>query len=455
MGTTLHARILDNYTKSDVTSFFGDGSMETNFNYASKTPYPARKEAMSCQPIPEGYNPIFTQLLARHGSRGLSSNKYDELTLQIWQQARKEKVLTKLGELLAADIQALTKATLEVGYGNLSQLGKQEQEALGERLVTRQAQLFSLAQTKNQRIEIVTSGKARAEVSADYFMRGMLAISPTLHTLFNPLYQDSKQLYFHKIDENSAYQNYIHHDPALLKTLDKIKNQPQSHKIAHAVLERLYTKSFVERLAKNSYSFQSRETRKVRSPNAIDAAIALYNLYCIIPAMQKEGVWHFERYIHDSEALWFAYLKDARDFYRKGPGFKNQTITYQIAKTLQDDFFTQVDEVISGNSNKVAKLRFAHAETVIPWVVLMQIPGYCQAVEPEEIYSYANNPWRGEFVSPFTANIQWDVYKNDKNHLIIRQLYNEKQIAFKTDCHPIAPGSLYYDYQTLLTCYRK
>ncbi|HHF7347331.1 TPA: histidine-type phosphatase [Legionella feeleii] len=429
--------------------------METNFNYASKTPYPARKEAANYQPVPEGYYPIFTQLLARHGARVLSGNKYNELTLQIWQQARREKLLTKLGELLALDIQEITKAALSVGYGNLSQLGKLEQEALGKRLVTRQALLFSLAQTKNQRIEIATSGKARAEMSADYFIQGMLTVSPALHTLFNPLQQDSKQLYFHKTDENSAYQNYIHNDPTLLETLDKIKNQPKSHEVAHAVLERLYTKSFVDRLAKTRYSFQSRETGKIRRPNEIDAAIALYNLYCIAPAMQEEGAWHFERYIHDSEALWLAYLKDAQDFYCKGPGFKNQTMTYQIAKTLQDDFFTQVDEVISGNSNKVAKLRFAHAETIIPWVALMQIPGCCQAVEPEEIYTYANNPWRGEFVSPFSANIQWDVYKNDKNHVIIRQLYNEKQIAFKTDCRPIAPGSLYYDYQALLKCYRK
>lgn len=435
--------------------FIGDGSMKINFNYASKTPYHVSKESTNYQPIPQGYYPIFTQLLARHGSRVLSNNKYDELTLQIWQQARKEKALTNLGQSLALDIQPLINAALEMGYGNLSQLGKQEQEELGKRLVIRQAELFSLAQTKNQCIEVVTSGKARAEISAEYFMRGMLDASPDLQSLFSPLQQERRQLYFHKIDENSAYQDYIHHDQQLLKTLAQIKNQPKSHEVARAVLERLYTKVFVERLAKADYLFQSGETGKIHSPNEIDAALALYNLYCIAPAMQKEGEWHFERYIHDSEALWFAYLKDAQDFYRKGPGFKSQTMTFQIAKILQDDFFNQVDEVISGVNNKVAKLRFTHAEIIIPWVMIMQIPGYCQAANPEEMYTYANNPWRGELVSPFAANIQWDVYKNDENRVIIRQLYNEKQIAFKTDCRPIAPKSLYYDYQELLKYYRK
>jgi hypothetical protein len=83
-----------------------------------------------------------------------------------------------------------------------------------------------------------------------------------------------------------------------------------------------------------------------------------------------------------------------------------------MAKVLQDDFFNAVDEIRSGHSSLLADLRFAHAEIVIPLAALMRLPYSDKQVPVAETYTYDTNPWRGELVTPYAVNIQWDVYAN-------------------------------------------
>ena len=51
--------------------------------------------------------------------------------------------------------------------------------------------------------------------------------------------------------------------------------------------------------------------------------------------------------------------------------------------------------------------------------------------------------------------MQWDVYRNAFGALLVKMLYNEKEIDFKAACDSAryADGSHYYDYTRLATCY--
>ena len=73
--------------------------------------------------------------------------------------------------------------------------------------------------------------------------------------------------------------------------------------------------------------------------------------------------------------------------------------------------------------------------------------------QPDQLFSQQNNEWRGGWVSPYTANIQWDIYQNGQRQLLVKMLYNEKEIAFKTGCQPYQSGSHYYDFEELKRCY--
>ena len=106
----------------------------------------------------------------------------------------------------------------------------------------------------------------------------------------------------------------------------------------------------------------------------------------------------------------FAWALDAEDFYEKGPSYAGQDETYTIAQPLLDDFFSSIDERVNGGST-VATFRFAHAETMMPFAALLGLPGSTQqaAASTTDVYTYANNEWRGESVTPMAANVQWDV----------------------------------------------
>nr|WP_042656144.1 hypothetical protein [Aeromonas allosaccharophila] len=52
-----------------------------------------------------------------------------------------------------------------------------------------------------------------------------------------------------------------------------------------------------------------------------------------------------------------------------------------------------------------------------------------------------------------TANIQWDIYQNGQRQVLVKMLYNEKEIAFKTGCQPYQSGSHYYYFEELKRCY--
>lgn len=127
-----------------------------------------------------------------------------------------------------------------------------------------------------------------------------------------------------------------------------------------------------------------------------------------------------------------------------------------MAKPLLFDFFSSIDKYIQSKSKISVHLRFAHAETVIPFATLLQIPDYSnQTSHPTNFYSYENNPWRGDLIAPMAANIQWEIYQheNDSEKILVRMLYNEMEVRFKDECQPITPDSFFYDYHQLKRVY--
>lgn len=101
----------------------------------TKTPYAPRQTMASLEPVPPGYEPVFTQLLARHGSRGLTGMKSDLALYHLWQQAEQEDALTPLGRELGPALQAMLRANFllgagvpgisQPGYGNETRIGLQ------------------------------------------------------------------------------------------------------------------------------------------------------------------------------------------------------------------------------------------------------------------------------------------------------------------------------------------
>ena len=468
--------------------------------YQTKTPYRPQQDAATYEAPPAGYAPVYAELVARHGSRGLSGFKYDGAIYAMLVKAEADGALTALGAQLKADTYAMMKANALLGYGvagistpgygNLTQTGIREHQQLAARLAQRLPALFAAG---NRQVVVVNSGQDRAVDSSTYFSASLVA-APSGYPANAPVAQPAGTnrflLYFHSLkpatdlvadtgnpyyatyQASQAYQAYSN-DAAVTAKLNAIKAAPQAADVAQTVLSALVSQAFLAKLGADGYTFANTGTYaftsadgkftntlkgdgKTKIATAVDAVSVLYNLLQVAPAMTAEtGGVTMEKYIGAEQAQYLAYLQDAEDYYQKGPGIQEANpVTYRMAKVLQDDFFGEVDAIARGDLTRAAKLRFTHAEIVIPFASIMNLKNVFVPTPQAQTYTYANNPWRGDQVSPMAANMQWDVYRNG-SRLIVKMLYNERETDFQAACDgaKIAPGSHFYDYAGLKQCY--
>lgn len=481
--------------------------------YQTKTPYRPQQDAATYEAPPAGYAPVYTELVARHGSRGLSGFKYDGAIYAMLVKAEADGALTALGAQLKADTYAMMKANALLGYGvagistpgygNLTQTGIREHQQLAARLAQRLPALFAAG---NRQIVVVNSGQDRAVDSSTFFSSSLVAAQPALAPAITlpaapsgypasaPVAQPAGTnrflLYFHSLkpatdlvtdagnpyyatyQASQTYQAYAN-DATVAAKLNAIKAAPQAADVAQTVLSALVSQAFIAKLGTSGYTFANTGTYaftsadgkftntlkgdgKTKIATAVDAVNVLYNLLQVAPAMVAEtGGVTMEKYIGAEQAQYLAYLQDAEDYYQKGPGIQEANpVTYRMAKVLQDDFFGEVDAIARGDLTHAAKLRFTHAEIMIPFASIMNLKNVFVPTPQAQTYTYANNPWRGDQVSPMAANMQWDVYRNG-SRLIVKMLYNERETDFQAACDgaKLTPGSHFYDYAGLKQCY--
>jgi multiple inositol-polyphosphate phosphatase/2,3-bisphosphoglycerate 3-phosphatase len=83
-------------------------------------------------------------------------------------------------------------------------------------------------------------------------------------------------------------------------------------------------------------------------------------------------------------------------FFEKGPG---REISYRIASPLLADMLTSMLAIVHNTSNTVINARFAHAETLLPLVALLEL-------FPDELsldadpQTLLNRTWASNIISP-------------------------------------------------------
>ncbi|MGW9113711.1 histidine-type phosphatase [Microbacterium sp. NPDC055683] len=478
-------------------------------SYSSKQPYVAPTEAdiAAYQPAPDGYRPLATESVARHGSRGLSSYKYDALLHLVAQTALAEGgfVSPEIGAAFVANLDAMTAANVENGYGMLTGQGETQHQGIGQRAAERNADLLS----QGGRIVAETSGEARATESGESFLLGLgvegveLDARPDLlyfHEVENPDGSE-KAAGSPERERAEAYQAYIEEQTddggTIAAAMDLIEELPRSVEVADDLLSGIFTAEFIAAIGSDEEHtwFNTADGTQTGAiacaegadpaadPDAcgdpeksiessVDAAMTLYNLYIIAADMEEENVaphaFDFAQYFagREEDAEWFAYLLDAEDFYEKGPSLAGHDETYRVAEALLDDFFATIDARAAGG-DVAATFRFAHAETIVPFAALLKLPGSAVAAPddatPEsiaDVYNVADNPWRGAEVTPMAANVQWDVVARDgvdpatgaAYTPLVRMLSNEREIPFADGCTPVAEGSHWYKTTEVKRC---
>jgi hypothetical protein len=494
---------------------------DTGLYLGSKAPYAPMQDPSTYEPPPAGFTSVFTEMVARHGSRGLSSASNDLALYNMWLDAQARGGLTKAGARLGPDLLRVIQANALLGYnvpgitapgyGNLTLVGIAEHTQLAQRLAARMSSLFSSvaasAGSSPRQIVVSTSGVNRAIDSSNYFLASLNNSLPGISSLIvnsaaltaypvnKPVAQapgvNRFQLYFHKLAAKTdlpatddpyypvyhsslQYQNFLASDPTMINKVNSIVYSDTSFATSRVVLYTLFTKAFVDLLDNGATTYANNGTFTFTSAdgkftttitgdggtvigNVVDAANSLYAVYSITPAMVNEVPVNMGKYFPAGTLPLFGYLSDVQDFYQKGPSITEQApITYQMSQALLDDFFSEGESIAAGNLSHAAKLRFTHAEIMIPFEEKLGLPSASMSVPLAENYTWDNNPWRGEIDASLAGNIQWDFVRNGDS-LLVRMLFNEKETDFPASCESArylqGTQSHYYTFSGLKACY--
>ena len=276
---------------------------QTNQYLETKTPYTPQQNLFTYQTPPVGFSPVFTQIVVRHGSRGLSSPKYDLVLYNMWAAAKASGQLTPLGQQIGADVLQIIQANIVLGcgvpgitnpgYGNLTQVGIAEHTQLAQRMAARVSPMLQNAVTVNRQVIVSTSGVDRAIDSGNYFSKSLAATVPGLGPLIvnsapltaypvnKPVAQPAGvnrfDLYFHKLaaktdlpstsdpyyptyQSSLSYQNYLASDPTMLNKVNSILYSNTSNAISRTILQASFTKPFVDALANGTTSYSNSGT---------------------------------------------------------------------------------------------------------------------------------------------------------------------------------------------------
>ena len=398
-----------------LAALAGCASAPSESYLTTKTPYRPRQAVTAYTAPPAGFTAVHTQLVARHGTRGMTSMKDDLALLNMCRDAARENALTPLGKSLMADVQRLIEVQLllgagidgiaKPGYANLTQIGIDEHRDLARRLVQRLPALFATAD--GGAIVVKHSGVDRARDSAYFFTQALAQAAPAVAPAIAPAQTDRFTLYFHKLsakvdgtparsdphlavlEDSQRYQRYLD-SPRLQQRLDAMHHDARLQAAARVTLERLFSKEFVDRLAAGAVRFANTGTMEAASPDGkfrakaegkgttviaspVDALMALSAVYEIAPGLRSELNRDFRPYIADEQARLLAWANDAEDFYVKGPAMRaDAPVTYAMAQGLLNEFF---DEAENRGTSHRATLRFSHAEIIMPLSTLLGLPG--------------------------------------------------------------------------------
>ena len=162
------------------------------------------------------------------------------------------------------------------------------------------------------------------------------------------------------------------------------------------------------------------------------------------------GIDIFRKYFTTDE-LYYIWASGNDNVYRMWAGSTEQgdIIRYAIIP-LMKDFIEKAEAAMEPGSHRAADLRFGHDTSILPLFALMGVDDLQHRHFP---YREAhNNGWYAFFQVPMATNCQMIFYKNKKNEVLTKVLYNEKEVTFE-GIQPVSGP--YYKWDDLKAYFQK
>ncbi|WP_447528709.1 histidine-type phosphatase [Vreelandella sp. TE19] len=414
-----------------------DENAKATTYFSTKSPYDY--VAADLTPAPEGYQPVFIQYVGRHGSRHLSSAKYDKTLFDLLTLADERGQLTAAGSELRQQIARLM-AVEEGVYGELSILGGEELYGIGERLGDQFTTLFE----QGRPILAHATYKDRTPQSRDHFLAGLQsALGDATPPIIAEQYAKGRDPYLRPYDLATRYRDYKS-DGEWQQVLEAyLDGRPETRDFAQDILEQFIDDELFEELAQGEFALEDAKGR-VKLATPTDAANNLYQLYIISPNIAREGAFDFGQYFSEEQLAWYEDLDLMDAFYAKGPSLTTSDLPREIAAPMVKELITSTDQALEEDSAS-GIFNFTHAEMIMPLAAYLEIEG---ADESQDDPARVITTWNGKAITAMAANIQWIFYENS-GELLVKMLHNEREVAF-----PVATTAYpYYEWESVKAYY--
>ncbi|XAR71902.1 Multiple inositol-polyphosphate phosphatase [Bertholletia excelsa] len=373
--------------------------------------------------IPDQCIPIHLNLVARHGTRAPTTKKLKELNLLatymevLLQDAKQQQLAMQKVPSWLWGWRSPWKG--KVKGGELTREGEDELYQLGLRIRDKFPQLFNEDYHPDVYSIKATQIDPRASASAVAFGMGLFSgrgnLGPGHHRAFAVSTETRASdiwLRFH-----DCCQNYKAFRKSQEPAVDKLK-EPTLDEITNALVSR-YGLSFTRRETSTLWFLCKQEASLL---NITDQACGLFT---------------------PSEIALLEWMDDLEVFILKGYG---NALNYRMGVPLLRDVIESMEQAIKAKeeghapgSYEKARLRFAHAETLLPFSCLIGLfldGSEFEKIQKEEPLQVPSKPphrrnWRASLAAPFAGNNMLVLYScpaESSNKYFVRVLHNEHPV---------------------------
>ncbi len=323
----------------------------------------------SIVPWGKDMKPVFVNYMSRHGARFLSSEKKVETLQKELDKAASEGYLSEKGREFRQVLNQVDSAT-DGNWGALNSVGIEEEQRLGKEMAAIAPELF-----KKGKIEAVATYVPRVVMTMYELCHELAKYSSGLEINTSEGRQFNEMLRFFTTD--STYVDYLENG--------QWKSAYDS-----------FVEANVSPLPAQSLFTINMDTGKMKK-----LTLDMYGVLQSLPASRI--AWHPENWFSEPEYRICWEAANLKHYYQRSVS-KYSDLPASCASLLLKDIISSTDTAFAdkGENGTVGRLRFGHAETVIPLFALMRLPGCYQ---PEGNANEISEHWKDWEVSPLGANL--------------------------------------------------
>ena len=347
-------------------------------------------------PPPDGYRPFYISHYGRHGSRYLGAVT-NCVAAEALEKAASAGILTAKGAELLERLRKL-RSVHEGMYGELSLLGAQEHRRIARRMFERFPQVFM----SEGKVRCQASTATRCIMSMSNFSCELKGLAPQLDFSF------------------ATGERYM----ALL--FNFLTRQGELRDKVDSATTRILHEAFdPTRLMARLFSDVDAANRIVGDPHAFAESLFYMVAVCRPLSVELDGMRIDDAFTADelpkiSRAMngkWYMQIGNSAEF---------GELMVASVKNLAMDFADRAEEAITGRG-VVADLRFGHDTRVWPLASYIGIEGVGDRMPSDKVCDHALL-W---CTMPMASNIQMVFYRNGAGDVIVRVLFNERDVRLR------------------------